>query len=106
MTEAGVDLVEVQMPFTEPIADGETFALASQIAVAEGMTNASYFSLLANVRETTTIPVVAMGYYNWPHSMGLDSFASTLSALARIHRRTPMDGVRKAEGGVRELQGK
>ena len=34
MTEAGVDLVEVQMPFTEPIADGETFALASQIAVA------------------------------------------------------------------------
>ena len=84
MTEAGVDLVEVQMPFTEPIADGETFALASQIAVAEGMTNASYFSLLANVRETTTIPVVAMGYYNWPHSMGLDSFASTLSALGVV----------------------
>ena len=84
MTEAGVDLVEVQMPFTEPIADGETFALASQIAVAEGMTNASYFSLLANVRETTTIPVVAMGYYNWPHRMGLDSFANTLSALGVV----------------------
>ena len=79
MINCGVDLIELQMPFTEPIADGETFALASQIAVSEGMTTAQYFDLLGGFTDSTGVPILAVGYYNWPFKMGLNRFVEALS---------------------------
>ena len=78
MAEGGVDLVELQMPFTEPIADGPTFALASQTVAAEGIRVSDYFALMQRILVQSAVPVVAMGYYNWPYSMGLQHFAQTL----------------------------
>ncbi|SVB97425.1 uncharacterized protein METZ01_LOCUS250279, partial [marine metagenome] len=46
MAEVGVDLVELQMPFSEPVADGPTFAMANQVALEGGITLDKYFDLL------------------------------------------------------------
>ena len=72
---AGVDIIELGLPFTDPMADGPTIQLAGQRALAAGMTLQRTLNLAAEFRKTDdTTPIVLMGYYNPIHSRGVDKF--------------------------------
>ncbi len=72
---AGVDIIELGLPFTDPMADGETIQLAGQRALAGGQTLDRTLEIARSLRETdTTTPIVMMGYYNPIHSRGVPKF--------------------------------
>ena len=80
MAEVGVDLVELQMPFSEPVADGPTFARANQHALAQGLMLAQYFDLMQRATATFPFPHLLMGYYNTAFRLGHDPFCRRLAA--------------------------
>ncbi len=72
---AGVDIIELGVPFTDPMADGATIQLAGQRALAGGMTLEKTLAMARAFRETDdTTPIVMMGYYNPIYSRGVDRF--------------------------------
>jgi tryptophan synthase alpha chain len=72
---AGVDIIELGLPFTDPMADGPTIQLAGQRALEGGMTLERTLDLARTFRETDqTTPIVLMGYYNPIYSRGVDRF--------------------------------
>jgi tryptophan synthase alpha chain len=72
---AGVDVIELGLPFTDPMADGPTIQLAGQRALEAGMTLSRTLELARKFRETdNTTPIVLMGYYNPIYSRGVDTF--------------------------------
>ncbi|WP_299963546.1 tryptophan synthase subunit alpha [uncultured Roseobacter sp.] len=72
---AGVDVIELGLPFTDPMADGPTIQLAGQRALAGGMTLARTLELAERFREDDQdTPIVLMGYYNPIYSRGVDRF--------------------------------
>ena len=72
---AGVDVIELGLPFTDPMADGPTIQLAGQRALEGGATLASTLATARALRETDdTTPIVLMGYYNPIYSRGVDRF--------------------------------
>ncbi|MBT3143171.1 tryptophan synthase subunit alpha [Phaeobacter gallaeciensis] len=78
---AGVDIIELGLPFTDPMADGPTIQLAGQRALDAGMTLNRTLELARQFRETDdTTPIVLMGYYNPIYSMGVDAFLSAAKA--------------------------
>ncbi len=72
---AGVDVIELGMPFTDPMADGPTIQAAGQRALEGGMTLDKVLAMVRSFRLTDqTTPIVAMGYYNPIYSRGVDRF--------------------------------
>ncbi len=72
---AGVDIIELGLPFTDPMADGPTIQLAGQRALDAGMTLDRTLSIARALREQDdTTPLVLMGYYNPIYSRGVDLF--------------------------------
>ncbi len=72
---AGVDVIELGLPFTDPMADGPTIQLAGQRALAGGMTLAGTLDIVRDLRRRDdATPVVLMGYYNPIHARGVDRF--------------------------------
>jgi tryptophan synthase alpha chain len=72
---AGVDIIELGLPFTDPMADGPTIQLAGQRALEAGMTLQKTLELARRFREDDdTTPIVLMGYYNPIYSRGVDAF--------------------------------
>ncbi|MEM6303312.1 MAG: tryptophan synthase subunit alpha [Pseudomonadota bacterium] len=72
---AGVDVIELGLPFTDPMADGPTIQLAGQRALEGGMTLDKTLQLAADFRKNDdTTPIVLMGYYNPIYSMGVEAF--------------------------------
>jgi tryptophan synthase alpha chain len=72
---AGVDIIELGMPFTDPMADGPTIQLAGQRALAAGQTLEKTLQIVRDLRAVDkTTPVVMMGYYNPIYSRGVDRF--------------------------------
>jgi len=72
---AGVDIIELGLPFTDPMADGETIQLAGQRALDGGMTLEKTLQIARELRkEDDTTPIVLMGYYNPIYSRGVDKF--------------------------------
>ena len=75
MPGAGVDILEIGLPFTDPMADGPTIQLAGQRALDAGMTLGKTLETVRRFRETDDhTPVVVMGYYNPIYSMGVEAF--------------------------------
>jgi len=75
LPDAGADLIEVGMPFTDPMADGPSIQLAGQRALAAGMTLDATLAAIARFREgDAETPVILMGYYNPIYSRGVDIF--------------------------------
>ncbi len=60
----GVDIVEIGLPFSDPLADGPTIQQSSTAALRNGMSTQLLFDQLANIRERTEIPLIVMGYFN------------------------------------------
>ncbi|HQU68009.1 MAG TPA: tryptophan synthase subunit alpha [Albidovulum sp.] len=72
---AGVDIIELGMPFTDPMADGPTIQLAGQRALEGGQTLQKTLDMVAEFRKgDDTTPIVMMGYYNPIYSRGVDRF--------------------------------
>ena len=78
MQEAGVDLVELQLPFSEPIADGPMFIKANQSALEHGIHWHQYFEFAAKAAEKFDFPILFMGYYNSVFRMGHENFCNRL----------------------------
>ncbi len=79
MQQAGVDLVELQYPFSEPIADGPLFIRANQGALANGIHRDDYFSLMGRAATAFDFPLLFMGYYNTVFKMGHAQFCARLA---------------------------
>ena len=72
---AGVDIIELGLPFTDPMADGSTIQLAGQRALEAGMTLRKTLDLAAEFRQQDDVtPIVLMGYYNPIYNHGVDQF--------------------------------
>ncbi len=72
---AGVDIIELGLPFTDPMADGPTIQLAGQRALEGGMNLKKTLTLATEFRKTdNTTPIVLMGYYNPIYSHGVEAF--------------------------------
>ncbi len=75
MPGAGVDIIELGMPFTDPMADGPTIQLAGQRALAAGQTLARTLDMVRAFRAGDAVtPIVLMGYYNPIYARGVDRF--------------------------------
>ena len=64
LVEAGADLVELGVPFSDPLADGVTIQRASHAALAAGVTSRTCLEVAAQIRARTQAPIILMGYYN------------------------------------------
>ncbi len=79
MVEAGVDLMELQIPFSEPIADGPVILRANQTALSKGTTVKKCLEFAGNVAKKFPIPFLIMTYYNIVFQYGLDRFAGVMA---------------------------
>ena len=77
LEKAGVDIVELGMPYSDPLADGETIQNSSQIALKNGMHLDLLFKQVKEIRSRSKIPLVLMGYYNQMIQYGIDQFLAT-----------------------------
>ncbi|GGE40667.1 tryptophan synthase alpha chain [Primorskyibacter flagellatus] len=78
---AGADIIELGVPFTDPMADGPTVQLAGQRALAAGMTLHKTLAMATEFRKTDdTTPIVLMGYYNPIYSRGVETFLADAKA--------------------------
>ncbi|AXQ92612.1 tryptophan synthase subunit alpha [Cereibacter azotoformans] len=74
---AGVDIIELGMPFTDPMADGPTIQTAGQRALEGGQTLARTLAMVREFRRgDASTPIVMMGYYNPIHARGVDRFVA------------------------------
>ncbi len=80
MVEAGVDLMEMQVPFSEPIADGPVILHANQEALHEGATVEQCLRFAETVTARFDIPFVFMSYYNILFKYGVEAFADRMRA--------------------------
>jgi len=80
MVEAGVDLMELQIPFSEPMADGPVILAANQKALAQGITVEHCFELAGTVARKHPIPFLFMSYYNVLFRAGVTSFVQRMRA--------------------------
>jgi tryptophan synthase alpha chain len=75
LIEAGVDLIELGFPFSDPMADGPTIQFASERALASGTTLRGVLDMVARVRQHSNVPIVLMGYYNPIFCYGVEKFS-------------------------------
>ncbi|WP_224815978.1 tryptophan synthase subunit alpha [Hasllibacter sp. MH4015] len=81
LPEAGVDIIELGLPFTDPMADGATIQLAGQRALEGGMTLEKTLQMARDFRAgDDTTPIVLMGYYNPIYSRGVAAFLEDAKA--------------------------
>ncbi len=86
LQEAGVDLVEIGMPYSDPVADGETIQQSNGVALDNGMSIKTLFAQLAGCRDEITVPILLMGYVNPVLQYGVENFC-------RMCRQVGVDGV-------------
>ena len=79
MVQAGVDLMELQIPFSEPTADGPVIARANQSALEDGVTVADCLRFADMAARTFDIPLLIMSYYNVPFKYGLKRFVTDMA---------------------------
>src|SRR5229473_2817140 len=73
---AGADVIELGVPFSDPLADGPTIQRASERALKAGTTLAGGLDLVGRIRQSSKVPLVLFSYYNPILQMGLEKFAS------------------------------
>ena len=70
----GVDMIEIGLPFSDPLADGPTIQASSTQALKNGMTSSILFDQIKDIRETVNIPLIIMGYFNPMLQYGVEAF--------------------------------
>ena len=74
LENSGVDLIEIGLPFSDPLADGPTIQASSTQALKNGMTTAALFDQLKDIRNSVKIPLIIMGYFNPILQYGVEDF--------------------------------
>ncbi|MGE9294470.1 MAG: tryptophan synthase subunit alpha [Puniceicoccales bacterium] len=74
LIDSGVGLLELGVPFSDPLADGKTNQHAAERALAAGMTQEKVFNLVRRIREISDVPVVFYTYYNLVYAYGEDKY--------------------------------
>lgn len=74
LEKSGVDMIEIGLPFSDPLADGPTIQASSTEALQNGMTTEKLFGQLATIREDVSIPLLIMGYFNPILQYGVEEF--------------------------------
>jgi tryptophan synthase alpha chain len=80
LAEAGADVIELGVPFSDPLADGPVIQRASERALKAGATLAGVLELVRRIRQSSEVPLVLFGYYNPFFQMGIEKFAAAASA--------------------------
>ena len=80
LAEAGADVIELGVPFSDPLADGPTIQRASERALKSGTTLAGVLDLVRQIRQSSEAPLVLFSYYNPVLQMGLEKFAAAASS--------------------------
>ena len=99
LEKAGVDMIEIGMPFSDPLADGAVLQSCNQRALGNGMTLKKLFEQLKGVRKNVNIPLILMGYLNPVLTYGVEAFC-------RKARDSGIDGVILPDLPVREYEKK
>ncbi|MGB0896247.1 MAG: tryptophan synthase subunit alpha [Flavobacteriaceae bacterium] len=81
LAASGVDMVEIGMPFSDPLADGPTIQHSSEVAIQNGITLDIIFDQIKEIRTTTNIPIMLMGYLNQVEKYGTEQFLSKAKAV-------------------------
>jgi len=74
LEQNGVDMIEIGLPFSDPLADGPTIQDSSTKALKNGMTTELLFDQLKDIRKTVNIPLIIMGYFNPMFQYGMEAF--------------------------------
>jgi tryptophan synthase alpha chain len=80
LAEAGADVIELGVPFSDPLADGPTIQRGAERALKAGATLAGVLELVRRIRESSQVPIVVFSYYNPILQMGLEKFASAAAS--------------------------
>ena len=80
MEQAGADYVELQIPFSDPIADGPTIMKACDIALKNGITVQDCLEVMKTLKSKVSIPLFFMGYYNTVFHYGVEKFCKAAKA--------------------------
>lgn len=75
LEESGADIIELGVPFSDPMADGPAIQLASERALESGTTLHNVLNSVKNIRKTSQVPIILFGYYNPFFHYGLEKFA-------------------------------
>jgi tryptophan synthase alpha chain len=81
MSDAGVDIVELQIPFSDPLADGPTIMKACETALSRGTKVKDAFDVLKQLAKEVSIPLLFMTYYNTVFSYGIEKFCRDAKAV-------------------------
>lgn len=76
LQDNGADIIEIGMPYSDPLADGEVIQQSSAVALQNGMTITKLFEQLKDVRKTIHVPIILMGYLNPIMQYGLENFCA------------------------------
>src|SRR6187401_215460 len=81
LEENGADMIELGMPYSDPLADGPVIQQSSSVALANGMTIKKLFEQLKDFRKTISVPVVLMGYMNPILQYGFEKFCADAASV-------------------------
>lgn len=81
LEESGIDMIEIGLPFSDPLADGPTIQESSTQALYNGMTTEVLFNQLADIRKTVAIPLIIMGYFNPMLQYGMEKFCQKCAEI-------------------------
>jgi len=81
LQDSGVDMVEIGLPFSDPLADGPTIQESSTKALQNGMTTNLLFEQLKDIRKTIDIPLILMGYFNPMLQYGVERFCAKCAEI-------------------------
>ena len=86
--ESGADIIELGMPYSDPLADGPVIQASSLLALQNGMTLETLFGQLKDMRKTITVPVILMGYLNPVLQFGFEKFCRMASEVGVEDRKS------------------
>ncbi|MFM2326406.1 MAG: hypothetical protein RIR31_608 [Bacteroidota bacterium] len=76
LQNSGADIIELGMPYSDPLADGEVIQASSSVALQNGMTIEILFKQLKDIRTTISLPIILMGYMNPVLQFGIEKFCA------------------------------
>ena len=105
LIDGGTDILELGVPFSDPVADGPTIQKADERALAAGTTVDTVFEIVRELRKKTDVPIVFLAYYNMVYHRGIDRFYRkrtkrgwTASSSRTCPLRSPMTYTRLPSG--------
>lgn len=81
LEKSGVDMIEIGLPFSDPLADGPTIQDSSTAALKNGMTTKKLFEQLKDIRKSVSIPLIIMGYFNPMLQYGVEAFCKKCNEI-------------------------